>query len=337
MRHHLRFVPGLALAPTFLLALTLVVGCQNPASDGGSATPAPSAAHWTAGGALPRTGYWNAVAYGNGVFVAVGNTNGDNVATSPDGLTWTSHPMPLGPGDANLAWTAVTFAGGQFVALPTSYESGSTISAVSTDGVHWTTGTLPASMWQSIAYANGTYVAVSRGASGDNEPYVVTSTNGLTWTGVSPAAPENGWSSVAYGNGVFVVSGYGFTRTFDGAQWSEANNLPTELGSNRTSLAFGNGKFVAFADSVGSAATSADGVTWTVATLPEAQMPLGATFGYNTFVAVGGAGNAYTSSDGVTWTSQIMSASKYGWSSVAAGNGRFVAITVFGTETSISR
>jgi hypothetical protein len=57
---------------------------------------------------------WRSVAYGNGIFVAVGPGVGTTgVMTSPDGITWTSRVAAV----ASATWYGVTFANGIFVAV----------------------------------------------------------------------------------------------------------------------------------------------------------------------------------------------------------------------------
>jgi hypothetical protein len=102
-----------------------------------------------------------------------------------------------------------------------------------------------------------------------------------------------------------------------------------------TSVAYGNGLFVAVANS-GSGnrvMTSPDGITWTSRTSAADNAWFGVTYGNGVFVAVAanGSGNrVMTSSDGITWTSQT-SAVDNSWNSVTYGNGLFVAVAGSGT------
>jgi hypothetical protein len=102
-----------------------------------------------------------------------------------------------------------------------------------------------------------------------------------------------------------------------------------------TSVAYGNGLFVAVANS-GSGnrvMTSPDGITWTSRTSAADNGWFSVTYGNGVFVAVAanGSGNrVMTSSDGITWTSQT-SAADNDWNSVTYGNGLFVAVAGSGT------
>jgi hypothetical protein len=94
-----------------------------------------------------------------------------------------------------------------------------------------------------------------------------------------------------------------------GTTWTQGNGVGGAL-AGLVSVSFGAGKFLALIDQADQvlAATSADGITWTVGAFvfsaggPE----FAVAFGNSTFVAIesasGGATNAWTSADGVTWT-----------------------------------
>jgi hypothetical protein len=101
------------------------------------------------------------VAYGNGMFVAAGDTA---LSTSHDGITWTD--TTLGSGQAN-----VNFVNGEFLIshLATGLYR-------SPDGVTWSVATPSAHMVG--GYINGTYVSPTWPLS------VSTSTNLVTWTSV---------------------------------------------------------------------------------------------------------------------------------------------------------
>jgi hypothetical protein len=69
---------------------------------------------------IPNTASWSGIAYGNGTFVAVGPektfvdvNNSESVATSPDGITWTTRTVPVRNGN----FLCVAYGGGTFVAI----------------------------------------------------------------------------------------------------------------------------------------------------------------------------------------------------------------------------
>ena len=80
-----------------------------------------------------------------------------------------------------------------FAALPAS--------AGAAPGVEWTSRATPVDVsWVSVAYGNGTFVAVANDGTGD---HVMTSHDGIAWT--ARTAPDGDWGAVAYGNGLFVA------------------------------------------------------------------------------------------------------------------------------------
>ena len=110
--------------------------------------------------------------------------------------------------------------------------------------------------WQSVAYGNGTFVAVAAGPS----TAAAYSTNGTTWsTAALPASAS--WSSVAYGNGTFVaVVNASSTAAIssNGTTWT-ATSMPSN--ANWSSVTYGNGTFVAVADGGTAAAYLAAGLS----------------------------------------------------------------------------
>ena len=84
--------------------------------------------------------------------------------------------------------------------------------------------------------------------------------------------------------------------------------------------------FVSFGQASTSAATSTDGITWALRTLPISDYWQSATYGNNTFVAVAiYSTSAVSSTDGITWTLRTLPASA-NWYSATFGNNTFVAV-----------
>ena len=115
------------------------------------------------------------------------------------------------------------------------------------------------------------------------------------------------------------------------ATWNEsvlltniAAALPTSI--RWKSVTYGNGKFVAVAESSDIVAYSTDGITWTQTTLPTSIRWWSVTYGDGKFVAVAYSGSiAAYSTDGITWTQTTLPTSAY-LGSVTYGNGKFVAV-----------
>ena len=192
---------------------------------------------WTAGGALPASGTWSAVAYGAGRWVAVMSGATSNAYSIDGGATWTAG----GALPSSTTWASVTYGGGRFVAI----AGGGTIAAYSTDGSSWTAATLPsASDWISVAYGRGRFVAVSN-TSGTTGAY---SLDGATWVAATLPATAS-WTKIAYGQGLFfaVSQSTQAASSEDGIVWTSRTTSTAANGFS--SITFGNptrrGTFVA--------------------------------------------------------------------------------------------
>jgi hypothetical protein len=117
-------------------------------------------------------GSLHAVAYGNGLWVAVGNSG--EIQTSPDGVTWTKRTAAAAD---NLG--GIAYGGGLWVAV-----GGITTTPkiqTSPNGITWTTRTPAAATGglTAIVYGNSEFVAVGVSA---NVGQVQSSPDGITWT-----------------------------------------------------------------------------------------------------------------------------------------------------------
>ena len=216
---------------TFGNGIFVGVGFSNVGSPGvptGFAATSPDGINWTARTPAANN-WWQAVAYGNGLFVAVSRTGtGNRIMTSPDGITWTSRNSGNSP-----EFSGVAYGNGIWVAIASTGTGGLTYT--SADGITWTERATAFGN-ESIYFANGKFVTGS-----------YYSTNGLSWTiainGFNPLA-------ITYGNGFFVgVISSGVNRFYysaDGITWTA-----TPAASNATfeSIAFGENTFVAGATS----------------------------------------------------------------------------------------
>ena len=234
---------------------------------------------WTARTAA-EANWWNSVTYGNGLFVAVANSETNSVMTSPDGINWTARTAA-----AASAWYSVTYGNGLFVAVA---PDGTNRVMTSPDGISWTArAAAEDNYWRSVTYGNSLFVAVA--SSGTNR--VMTSPDGITWTARTEAAASE-WYFVTYGNGLFVaVANLGTNKVMtspDGITWTAR----TAAAANRwNSVTYGNGLFVAVAqDGTNRIMTSPDGITWTARTATEANYWRSVTYGNSLFVAVAGDG-----------------------------------------------
>ena len=250
------------------------------------------------------------VAYGNSIYVAVGNDGA--IFSSTDGTHWAAQSTSVGIGGL---FDDIIYAGGQFLASAQvitdnngTYNS-SFLALTSTDGVHWTQSTVVSPTSSSgyaygdnLAYGNSTYVAVGNAA--------FTSPDGQTWTehnisSIDPSTSTIVFEAPVFGNATFVTLGI-----------DAANNLAPNLYYS-----------------------SDNGSTWNAATITVASGDVlgGVAWNGSTFVAVGidyssscnggnGCGLVFTSPDGKTWTQQAdVAAATNGLFSVLATGSSFVA------------
>ena len=235
---------------------------------------------------------WNAVAYGNGLFVAVGvlATGYGAVMTSPDAVTWTVQTVASAP-----AFEDVVFANGQFVACGGLYGTATSGIRVSTDGITWST---PASNSnsqynQGVAYGNGVWAILAWESSGTNWFIYRSSDNAVTWTKtlLTTSAGSNG--NICYGNGQFVVTtqfSVYIWHSPDASTWSYTQITDVDpFGLSATDIVFGANQF-AIVNYNGSIYTSSNGINWTRTRSRDAELVIWyAMIGNDSGVVVAGA------------------------------------------------
>jgi len=224
-------------------------------------------------GAQATDGYGNDVVWADalGLFVAVGNApEGDAVATSPDGVTWTSHATNVGFGQG-IGWN-----GSELVVI--GEDTTLTYSTlISSDGVTWTAHANPhfdnaqrfganviwvpsLSKWFACGTGN------INGPSGN--PYnVISSSDGITWAGAFDDASFEGDLAYSPSLGLLVWGSGSSTshRIFtspDGVTWTHQASADGFTGIRGLSWSESLGLFVAVYGTNG-LSTSPDGVTWT--------------------------------------------------------------------------
>ncbi len=144
---------------------------------------------WHLRNPLPQGSSLSGVTYGNGTFVAVGDTG--TILTSSDGVTWTTRTS----GTTNYL-DGVTYGNGTFVAVG---DTGTILT--SSDGVTWTARTSGTSNYLAgVTYGNGTFVVVGAIS-------ILTSPDGVTWTARTSGEIFYYFAGVTYGNGTFVAVG----------------------------------------------------------------------------------------------------------------------------------
>jgi hypothetical protein len=167
----------------------------------------------------PVTGQPGNMVYGNGQFVCGVNVTGvyspfpvtPYIITSPDGITWTAHPGPVGIGNDQGQGPLVTLNGSTFGYMPTVFTN-TTSFATSTDGNTWTAhlfapASLPAgNYYVSSLMTNGTNFCITISAT--NLTYSYTSPDGITWTGGPTTITEANLYLNNYNMGTYVGGKY---------------------------------------------------------------------------------------------------------------------------------
>ena len=148
---------------------------------------------------------WRSVAYGNGIFVAVGEIGGagtGDIMTSQDGATWTSQTTPV-----TAEWTSVAYGNGIFVVV--SDEDFAKDRLTSTDGTTWTRQTSTTfDSWQALTFNDGIFMAIGiEDIGSSNSRVIITSPDGINWSTQSSWSGTTTWSSIAFGNNKFVAVG----------------------------------------------------------------------------------------------------------------------------------
>ncbi len=153
-------------------------------------------------------------------------------------------------------------------------------------------------------------------------------------TQVSAQAQDDAAGIDANANNLVVVGTYGYAANVDAKDVMTTSLYPKV---NYTSVAYGNGHYVAVGD-VGQIITSLDGNTWMTETNASTQKLNSVTFDGSAFVAAGEAGTILQSKDGMAWKSIGSSKVTTPYSSIAGdGNGNYVAVgsngVIYSTQT----
>lgn len=317
---------------------------------------------WSSGN-LQEVADWSDIAYGNGVFVAIAESDSSTSirsSSSNGGATWAAGVVASGS-------KAIAYGGSRFVLVEGNFSNSA---AWSTNGSTWTTSTLPAnddsaeSNWVDIAYGNGRYVAIS-----DSSAMAAYSFDGDTWY-KSNLPSDAEWTSVRYGQGVFYATTYGsiaasspdgVTWTLRDATYQEIDITTSARDTNEgyaartlphtafwTDVIWDGAKFIAIGHDNGVTplafgATSTDGETWSTVSLPLVSSQFEYTAiaydGTSTYVALlANTRHVSTSADGLTWAGTVnaIPTSSSQWSDMAYGEGKFVAVSASANRTTYS-
>lgn len=288
-------------------------------------------------------GNFYAVAYGtpsgSPLFVAVGEDA--QFYKSANGTSWSADTTTI---NVNAVFYSVAYGtiGGQGYYVAVGDLSGNAITAYSTDGVSWQTGTLHSGTPTLYAIAYGTVGGAGEFVAAGINGTIITSTDGKTWSAAASGIDASEYFySVAFGNGKFVAAGANndecYTWTGSGS-WTEGGS---GLGDGASGIVYANSEFVAVGYVDGFYA-SPDGSTWTqtgggsseLDFGPGTPMTYGSINGQGAFVGVasvaGGAGatpnDIFISSSGNCNWIQIETDANVPLYGITYGDGVFVAV-----------
>ena len=286
--------------------------------------------------ALSVNGSLNAVAFGNGMWVAVGSNA--TIATSTDGANWTQqNPPAISNPNGTLGFTNVSYGDGMWVAV--GQLPG--VAIYSTDGVNWSVGNGIGSGFspgspRSLAYGNGKWIAV------DSVSEYIT-TDGKNWVLANPTLtyvdnpsvpsynPVQG--RIAFGNNTWL--GETSAVSSDGVTWTSYLDPLSTFTSQNGLAVYGGGNWVGVQTYSDALWTSVDAVNWNQS-LQLSDSSLfnysleSMAYGYGTYVVVGNYGDsgliATTNTLGSAWISLENNPNIGGMFSAAYGNGRWVLV-----------
>jgi hypothetical protein len=246
------------------------------------------------------------VEYANGQFVAVGTgPAGGQILTSGNGVNWQIRYM-----STNKVVNGIAYGNGRFVVPGWTLDTGNGASLVSTDGVTWTEHATPEDppvQMNSVTFGNGVFAATAQetfiGQPGSSrDAYVMTSTDGQTWTPNLTPSPDPIWG-IDYSNGRFVAVG--------GSAFNDRGH-----GSSARGVIL----------------TSSDGSNWTLRLASTNAVELTqVTGGAGIFVATDIAGGVYRSGDGDSWEFLGLATGGSSLWRVRYLNTRFLAVGAGGT------
>jgi hypothetical protein len=199
---------------TFAAGLFVLTVYSNSNFNNGYALvyTSPDGITWTSRATAYAQWSWNII-FANGLFVMpayyIGNTaDGDAIQTSPDGITWTRRNT-IRKVRRGLAWN-----GSGFAITPYSNESSGDYSS---DGITWTSSTLPSSgYWSLLAGGSDIFISGSNGTTTGAR----STDHGATWSAVTLPADADG---LIFANGLFALftdTTTSFYTSEDGLTWT---------------------------------------------------------------------------------------------------------------------
>jgi len=243
----------------------------------------------------PQNQWLNDIAYGAGVFVAIGV---GATYTSIDGQDWDLGDAP----PSGYEYTGIVFADNRFVMVDSANGFFYTY-----DGITWMDASLLNNpyLYYDVCWGNGRFVAV--GSTSSSFAGAAFTDTGTSWT-LSPLDGKrlNGVAWVEGPMGFFVAVGHngGIHWSFDGGGDWEWNDVSVG-GSELMGVAYGDGNMVAVGKSGRVVHASKGGPSnWNSANVGGGDLR-DVTFGGGKFIAVGNGGRRMVSYNGGDTWSQI--------------------------------
>jgi len=169
-------------------------------------------------------------------------------------------------------------------------------------------------------------------------PAPTPTTAGTTWNTVAVTGAGN-LVGIDYADNHFVAvsdTGTAITST-DGATWASVTPLTSNVTTDHlkaytvghlgtTLVAAGAISSTPYTTSLGAVASSTDGATWTMGTLPTGATPIHGMIAGTRLIALGEGGHLYSSTNGTTWTASTVSGVAGNLNAGAYGDSHYVGI-----------
>jgi len=264
------------------------------------------------------------IAYGDNYWIAI-PSGGTTISGSPNGTTWSGLTLPT----STANWSSIAY--GNTAWVMTARDTTRVLYSFA-KGQSWKTGTMPsAEPWSRVVYTAGTFVALASGKtysslSGTN---IIGTGSGATFnvtaTGTSYTVTVASSGDSAYQvNDTIRILG-----TALGGATPANDAVITVLSTNVFGGGVSSATITGTADSAGRAAYSTSyGASWTGVALPTTQttwQDLAASNVRVVAISTNSTKAAYSTTAGASWTASTLP-DNGAWSSIAYGNGRFVAV-----------
>lgn len=293
------------IGQSFLLSSGAGIGAFVALGNSSTALYSPNNGQLWNSTSIQLSEAWQNLAYGNKIFLAIGN---QVAAYSTNfGQSWTIINIPA---FGTLSYRSIVYGSGIFLALiePQSTSTNSNYTYSSDNGKTWSSF-YSGPVIQNLSFGGGVFL-------GFTYPYGTTinySNDGQNWTSATVSTNTYSWKYAAYTSGVFVAlpstfyNGSAFVATNAVAYSADLGKTWTQttLPSSQvwTGIAASGGAFVALAASSAAVAVySTDlGKTWTQVSLPAGTYS-SIAYGAGVFIVVGNGVYAVSKDNGATWT-----------------------------------